>query len=63
MVITKLLRVNHIKEMINMWEYGLRHRETDKEEIIFGYSLMDAFRRSPALNPDDWECVRADYID
>jgi hypothetical protein len=46
-----------------MWEYGLIHKQTGREEIIFGYTLSDAFRRNPHLNPNDWECDRADYID
>ena len=46
-----------------MWEYGLTHKRTGKEYIIFGHSLSDAFKRSPELNPEDWECVRVDYAD
>jgi hypothetical protein len=46
-----------------MWEFEIYNEKTKQYTIIFGYSIMDAFRRSPSLNPDEWECVRIDYID
>lgn len=46
-----------------MWEFDIIDKETQETNIIFGYTLADAFRRHPRLNPSDWECVRADYID
>ncbi len=46
-----------------MWEFSLINRNTKKQIIILGYSLKDAFRRHPSLDPEDWECMMADYID
>lgn len=47
-----------------MFEFSL-HRVDDcnVEEIIFGYSLADAFRRHPELNPDEWIMYYMEYVD
>lgn len=46
-----------------MWEFDIIHKTTQEKNIIFGYSLSDAFRRSPSLNPSEWECIGREYID
>ena len=46
-----------------MWEFNIMHKITQETTIIFGYSLSDAFRRTPSLNPNEWECVGQEYID
>lgn len=46
-----------------MWEFDIIHKVTEERSIIFGYSLYDAFKRSPSLNPDEWKCVGKEYID
>ena len=46
-----------------MWEVDIVNKTTGESKIIFGYSLSDAFRRSPSLNPDEWEYVSSEYID
>lgn len=46
-----------------MWEFEIIHNETKERKIIWGYSLSDAFRRSPSLKSDDWECIGHEYID
>jgi hypothetical protein len=46
-----------------MWEFDIIHKITQETTIIFGYSLSDAFRRTPSLNPNEWECLGREYID
>lgn len=46
-----------------MWEFEIMNTITKETEIIIGYSLSDAFRRTPSLNPNEWEYIRQDYID
>lgn len=46
-----------------MWEFDIVNKITQEHNIIFGYSLSDAFKRSSSLNPDEWECVGQEYID
>lgn len=46
-----------------MWEFDIVNKTTQEYSIIFGYSLSDAFKRSPSLNPDEWECIGQEYID
>ena len=46
-----------------MWEFDIIHKTTQEVQIIFGYSLSDAFNRTPSLNPNEWECVGREYID
>lgn len=46
-----------------MWEFDIIHCDTQEHKIIFGYSLSDAFKRSPSLNPKEWNCVHSEYID
>lgn len=45
-----------------MWEYDITNKETNEREIISGYWLADAFRRSK-LNPDEWVVMGSEYID
>jgi hypothetical protein len=59
----KLLLVNHIKELLDMWEYEITNLKTKQTSIIFGYSLSDAFKRNPLLIPSEWECTDQGYID
>ena len=46
-----------------MWEFILIHKQTNQEEIIFGYTLSDAFKREPLLDPNEWVCMSQEYID
>lgn len=46
-----------------MYEYTIYNPNTKEEEIIFGHSLEDAFRRYPELNPSEWICLMREYID
>jgi hypothetical protein len=46
-----------------MWEFNLANVHTDECTVIFGYTLQDAFRRNPRLDPEEWECWHAEYID
>lgn len=46
-----------------MYEFQMWNVITKKQTILFGYSLDDAFRRHPSLNPEDWECLGYEYID
>ena len=46
-----------------MWEFQIMNNKTHEVEIIFGYSLSDAFKRYPSLNPAEWTCINHDYID
>lgn len=46
-----------------MYEYTIYNAKIQKEDIIFGHTLEDAFRRYPQFNPDEWECVYREYID
>ena len=50
------------KEITTMWEYDITNKETNEREIISGYWLADAFRRSK-LNPDEWVVMGSEYID
>ena len=46
-----------------MWEFGLYHKVTKEENIIFGYNLTDSFRRHPELDPTEWTCWYHEYVD
>jgi hypothetical protein len=46
-----------------MWEFEIMNKETHQTTIVFGYSLLDAFKRTPSLNSNEWECVSQEYID
>lgn len=46
-----------------MWEYEIIHNVTEERRIIFGYTLKDAFRKVPSLDPNEWSCLMAEYID
>ena len=46
-----------------MWEFDIVNEKTQEYNIIFGYSLSDAFKRYPSFNPDEWECIGQEYID
>ena len=46
-----------------MWEFEIMNIVTKETGIICGYSLSDAFKRTPSLNPQEWECLRQDYVD
>ena len=46
-----------------MWDFDIVNKNTQENKIIFGYSLSDAFKRSPSLNSDEWECVGHEYVD
>ena len=45
-----------------MYEYHIYNDKTSEEEIIFGYSLEDAFRRSK-LDPSEWTVWLSEYVD
>ena len=46
-----------------MWEFDIYNESTGESNIIFGYNLLDAFRRNPSLNPNEWTCTGSEYID
>lgn len=46
-----------------MSEFEIMNVKTKECELIFGYSLEDAFSRYPGLNPNDWCCIQNEYID
>ena len=46
-----------------MWEFEIMNKSTEERTIIFGYSLCDAFKRNPQMNPNDWICITQDYVD
>ena len=46
-----------------MWEFEIIHSATKERKIIFGYSLSDAFKRSPSLISSEWECIGQEYVD
>ena len=46
-----------------MWEFEIMNNETKETNFIFGYSLSDAFRRYPLLNPNEWTCIGREYVD
>lgn len=48
-----------------MYEFWIYKKDDpdEPEEVIFGYSLKDAFRRNPEYNPDEWELLSYEYID
>lgn len=46
-----------------MWEFEIVHNSTEEIKLIFGYSLSDAFRRHNIESPNEWECIRQEYID
>lgn len=45
-----------------MMEYGIINNVTKEENIIFGYNVADAFRRSK-LNSSEWSISYAEFID
>lgn len=46
-----------------MWELEIWNPTTQETKIIFGYSMSDAMKRNPELNPEEWECILSIYID
>ena len=46
-----------------MWEFGLYNPTAQKNTIIFSYTLIDAFRRHPKLDQEEWICWYEEYID
>ena len=36
---------------------------SSKRLFVYGYSVEDAFRRKPELNPEDWDVWYQEYID
>ena len=46
-----------------MYEFDIYNNQTKENHIIFGYTLKDAFKRNPTLNPKDWVCLGYEYID
>lgn len=51
------------KEIKKMYEFEIYNKTTDKTDFIFGYTVNDAFRRNPKLNPAEWVVILANYID
>lgn len=45
-----------------MYEIEVRNVKTNETTILFGYSLMDAFRRAK-LDMTDWEINYMEYVD
>lgn len=45
-----------------MFEYTIENRQTLEIDIIFGYSIKNAFERAHLL-PFEWNVLGADYID
>jgi hypothetical protein len=45
-----------------MKEFYITNIHTNKENIIFGYSSADAFRRAK-LSPNEWTVDWVEYID
>lgn len=45
-----------------MYEYGITNKKTNENEIIFGRTLADAYRRAK-LNPEEWTMWYREYID
>ena len=46
-----------------MYEFSIYNNKANVELGIFGYTLSDAFKRNPELNPKDWVCLGYEYID
>lgn len=47
-----------------MYEIELAYKtDNSKRLFVYGYSVADAFRRKPELNPDEWEIWYKEYID
>lgn len=46
-----------------MYEFTIYNKKLNEENIIFGYSAKDAFRRYPEYNNGDWVVVFSEYID
>ena len=51
------------KVIKKMYEFEIYNKTTDKTDFIFGYTVNDAFRRNPKLNPAEWVVILANYID
>ena len=45
-----------------MWEFTVRNKTTNQENIIFGYNERDAFRRA-GYNIEEWETLYYYYVD
>lgn len=46
-----------------MYEFEIINKTTNEKTFIFGCSYTNAIKRNPHINPNDWECVRAEYVD
>ena len=46
-----------------MFEYTIYNKKTNEQEVIFGYTVDDAFERCPIFDPKDWEVVFCEYAD
>lgn len=46
-----------------MWEFGIENVNTNEKNIIFGYSLADAFSRNSSLNREEWNVWYSEYVD
>lgn len=46
-----------------MYEYYIVHKVTGEESYVWGYNYTNAMSKAPGLNPDEWKCVHAEYID
>ena len=46
-----------------MLEFEIMNKNTEERTIIFGYSLSNAFKRNPQINPKDWICILTTYVD
>lgn len=45
-----------------MYEFEIMNNSTKETDIIFGYSIADAYRRSK-LNMVDWTVLHCEYVD
>ena len=45
-----------------MYEYTIRNKKTNQQEVIFGHSYAGAFKKW-GLNPDEWIVEFVNYDD
>ena len=46
-----------------MWEFGIYNENTKERDIIFGYTIDNAFNRCPSLNRAEWVVEYSEYVD
>ena len=45
-----------------MYEYRIINKSTNEEDVIFGHTYADAYRRA-GLNPAEWVIDYQEYVD